>query len=66
MLNHMKRRKTEMKIVIEGKEELLKKLERIQELSRELYREVSGVPLISVNYTPDEEKAACNEDTDGK
>lgn len=55
-----------MKIIIEGKKELLKKLERIQELSRELYREVSGIPLISVNYTPEEEKAACKEDTDGE
>lgn len=55
-----------MRIIIEGKEELLKKLERIQELSRELYREVSGIPLISVNYTPEEEKAACEENTDGK
>lgn len=55
-----------MRIVIEGREELLKKLERIQELSKELYREVSGVPLVSINYTPDEEKAACNDNTDGE
>jgi hypothetical protein len=39
-----------MKIVIEGKEDFLKKLERIQELSKELYKEVSCVGCISA-YT---------------
>lgn len=53
-----------MKIVIEGKEEYLKKLERIQELSRELYKEVSGVyPLTEIRV---KESAACEENTDGK
>ena len=55
-----------MKIVIEGRDEMLKRLEKIQELSKELYREVLATPCISVNYTPDEESAACNDDTDGK
>jgi len=53
-----------MKIVIEGKEDFLKKLERIQNLSRELYKEVSGVyPLTEIRV---EEKAACEDNTDGK
>lgn len=53
-----------MRIVIEGKEEYLKKLERIQELTRELYKEVSGVyPLTEIRG---EEKAACEDNTDGK
>lgn len=53
-----------MKVVIEGKEDFLKKLERIQELSKELYKEVSGIyPLTEIRA---EEKAACEENTDGK
>jgi hypothetical protein len=53
-----------MRIVIEGKEEYLKKLERIQELTRELYKEVSGVyPLTEIRG---EEKTACKEDADGE
>ena len=53
-----------MKIIFEGKDEFLKKLERIQELSKELYREVSSVPMVGIKYT--EEKTACDDNTDGK
>ena len=54
-----------MKIIFEGKNEMLKKLERIQELSKELYREVAGLPsLVDIKYTP-EEITACDNNTDG-
>ena len=55
-----------MKIVIEGRDEMLKRLEKIQELSKELYREVLATPCISVNYTPDEESAACENEEGGR
>ena len=59
-----KRGEGRMRIVIEGEEEYLKKLERIQELTRELYKEVSGVyPLTEIRG---EEKAACENEEGGR
>ena len=55
-----------MRIILEGRDEILKKLERINELSRLLYREIGALPpLIDIKYTP-EENTACDGDTDGE
>ena len=55
-----------MRIIIEGTEELLVKLERIQNLAKELYRECGGVFPITEIRSNDKENAACDDSTDGE